>query len=213
MKGLIRKDFISIWAYCRNYFLVCGIFLAASVFAPEYGFLRMYPLILMGLLPTTLVAYDERDKWDRLCLTMPLSRRQIVIARYLSGGILQSGVFLVSAMGFAVQSVMFQRGIVLEEFLMDLAVLMLLGLAAPTLMLPFVYKLGSERGRMSTLVASAILGVILYLSAGTVGSGDVMKLMQNVSLTAAALAIMAACLMLYGLSCALAIHWYEKREF
>ena len=78
MNALIYKDFLAIWKYCRFFLLMCGGFLVTSVFIEEYSFMQMYPVIFMGMLVNTLIAYDERDKWDRQVLTMPITRNQLL---------------------------------------------------------------------------------------------------------------------------------------
>ena len=85
MKALIYKDLLAVWKYCRSYLFMCGAILVSSVFIEEYSFMQFYPLIFMGTLVNTLIAYDERDKWDRQVLTMPVTRKQYVTAKYLTG--------------------------------------------------------------------------------------------------------------------------------
>ena len=85
MKGLLKKDLYMIWAYGRMLLLISALFLAMSVFAPaeENFFFVIYPVLLGGVLPVTLLSYDERFGWNRYCDTMPLSRKQIVNERFL----------------------------------------------------------------------------------------------------------------------------------
>ena len=39
MKALIYKDLLAVWKYCRNFIVMCAVFLLASVFMEEYSFL------------------------------------------------------------------------------------------------------------------------------------------------------------------------------
>ena len=103
MKALIYKDLLAVWKYCRTHIFMCAAFLLASIFVEEYSFLQMYPLIFIGMLVNTLIAYDERDKWDRQVLTMPVTRTQYVSAKYLTGLILQGVVLLLTAGAHALQ--------------------------------------------------------------------------------------------------------------
>ena len=149
MKALIYKDLLAVWKYCRTHIFMCAAFLLSSVFVEEYSFLQMYPLIFMGMLVNTLIAYDERDKWDRQVLTMPITRKQYVTAKYLTGLILQGTVFLLTAAAHFVQLKLVNR-FVWECFRTDLAMMVVLAAAAPSLILPFVFKNGSEKGRMAS---------------------------------------------------------------
>ena len=208
MKALIYKDLLSIWKYCRNYLIMCMVFLVASVFVEEYSFLQMYPLILMGTLVNTLIAYDERDKWDRQVLTMPITRKQYVTAKYLTGLILQGTVFLLTAAAHFVQ-LKLVNSFVWESFRTDLAMMVVLAAAAPSLILPFVFKNGSEKGRMAYLI---VLGCVFAAAAAvTILLGKV-GLIHSVPSSPAA-AVAAAAALLYPGSWALSVRWYEKREF
>ena len=208
MKALIYKDLLSIWKYCRNYLIMCMVFLVASVFVEEYSFLQMYPLILMGTLVNTLIAYDERDKWDRQVLTMPITRKQYVTAKYLTGLILQGTVFLLTAAAHFVQ-LKLVNSFVWESFRTDLAMMVVLAAAAPSLILPFVFKNGSEKGRMAYLI---VLGCVFAAAAAvTILLGKV-GLIHSVPSSPAA-AVAAAAALLYPGSWALSVRWYEMREF
>lgn len=208
MKALVYKDLLAVWKYCRTYLLMCALFLIGSVFIAEYSFLQMYPLILMGTLVNTLIAYDERDKWDRQVLTMPVTRKQYVTAKYLTGLILQGTAFVLTAAAHFLH-LQHMGGFVWESYRMDLALMVVLASAAPSLILPFVFKNGSEKGRMAYLI---VLGCIFGVAAaGAIILGKV-GLISSVPSSPASVAAVASAL-LYPASWALSVHWYEKREF
>ena len=209
MKALIYKDFLAVWKYCRTYVLMCAVFLVSSVFIEEYSFLQMYPLIFMGMLVNTLIAYDERDKWDRQILTMPITRKQYVTAKYLTGLILQGTVLLLTAAAHFLQ-LHIHGGFDWSAFWTDLSLMVVLAAAAPSLILPFIFKNGSEKGRMAYLI---VIGSIFAIAAG---GAVVLKKLDllgtTVELPVPGL-IAAAALAFYPISWVLSVHWYEKREF
>jgi len=209
MKALVYKDLLAIWKYCRNYLFMCAVFLVLSVFLEEYSFFQMYPVVFMGTLLNTLIAYDERDKCDRQILTMPVTRRQYVTSKYLAGLILQGTTLVLSAVVCVLRLTM-GDGFEWEEFKDYLAFLSGLAVASPSLTLPFVFKNGSEKGRMAYLV---ILGIIFGMAA--VGTMVLKKinLLQNQMQLPGALLMMILVPLLYFGSWALSVRWYEKREF
>ena len=209
MKALIYKDLLAVWKYCRTHLFMCAAFLIASIFVEEYSFLQMYPLIFMGMLVNTLIAYDERDKWDRQVLTMPVTRKQYVSAKYLTGLILQGAVLLLTAGAHALQLHLAQS-LVWDAFWVDIAMLVVLAVSAPSLILPFIFKNGSEKGRMAYLIVFGTLFAV-------VAAGGVVleKLGMVVELTELPMGIVSVvtAVVLYPASWALSIHWYGKREF
>jgi len=209
MKALIYKDLVAVWKYCRTYLVMCAVFLAASVFVEEYAFLQMYPLIFMGMLVNTLIAYDERDKWDRQVLTMPVTRKQYVSAKYLTGLLLQGTVLVLTVLAHALQ-LHLAGSLVWDAFWLDIAMLVVLAVSAPSLILPFIFKNGSEKGRMAYLI---VFGTLFAL----VAAGGIVldKLGMVVELTELPMSIVSvvAAVVLYPASWALSVHWYGKREF
>ena len=208
MKALIYKDLLAIWKYCRNYLILCVMFLALSIFMEEYSFFQMYPVIFMGTLVNTLIAYDERDSWDRQVLTMPVSRKQYVTGKYLTGVILQGTMVVLSAAACALRLAM-GDGFVWEEFRDYLAFLLGLAAAAPSLILPFVFKNGSEKGRMAYLIVLG--GIFAVAVGGTMVLKKLDVLQMQVQIPGALLMVLVP--VLYLGSWALSVHWYEKREF
>ena len=205
MKALIYKDLLAVWKYCRNYLFLCGVFLLLSIFMEEYSFLQMYPVIFMGTLVNTLIAYDERDRWDRQVLTMPVTRKQYVTGKYLTGMILQGTMMVLSAAACALRLAM-GDGFGWAVFKDYLAFLLGLAVAAPSLILPFIFKNGSEKGRMAYLI---VLGAIFALAMCGV---LVLKKLDMVGVPMD-LSVLPAAVLLYPASWALSVRWYENREF
>ena len=209
MKALIYKDLLAVWKYCRTHIFMCAAFLLASTFVEEYSFLQMYPLIFMGMLVNTLIAYDERDKWDRQVLTMPVTRKQYVSAKYLTGLILQGVVLVLTALAHGLQ-LHLAGSLVWDAFWADISMLVVLAVSAPSLILPFIFKNGSEKGRMAYLI---VFGTLFALVAA--GGVVLAKLGMVVELTELPMGIVSvvAAVVLYPASWLLSVHWYGKREF
>jgi energy-coupling factor transporter ATP-binding protein EcfA2 len=57
-------------------------------------------IVYAAMLPITVIAYDERSKWDQLAAMMPYSKRELVFSKYLLGYI---GVALFSIITLVLQ--------------------------------------------------------------------------------------------------------------
>lgn len=90
MKGLITKDIFMIAKYFKLYFLMDVIFIAVAFFSPDSSSFLMIPVLLSGIIPITLLAYDERSHWTEYSGALPYSKAQIVSAKYLIGLLLQA---------------------------------------------------------------------------------------------------------------------------
>ena len=151
MKGLLLKDWYMVKKYCRAYLLITVGFIMISFFSDNNMFFVFYPCLLCGMIPVNLLAYDERSRWMQYSGTLPYTKTQIVCGKYLIGLFTQLAVFV--ATGISQAAKMIAAG---NFVLGDFAVLMLLMLIISTLTssisLPFMFKLGVEKGRTAYYV-------------------------------------------------------------
>ena len=151
MKGLLLKDWYMMKMYCKSYHFIAVVFVALSLVSNGNMFFVFYPCLLCGMIPVNLLEYDERSRWMQYSGTMPYTKTQIVSGKYLIGLLAQLTILLVMGVAQAVK-MMIADDFVLGEF----AVLMLLILIVSTLTsaipLPFVFKLGVEKGRVAYYV-------------------------------------------------------------
>lgn len=167
MKGLLLKDYYQLIKNCKMFFLFDIFFLAVSFFYKDGMMFTGFPVMFSGILPLTLLSYDEREGWMDYCGTLPFSEKQIVSAKFLFGLIAQ----LVTAVVVAV--VVFVRSIVFPEYgfpesLMVVGVMFIASLVFPALCLPFCYKFGTEKGRIAYLIVIAITTGLCMPMYGTI---------------------------------------------
>lgn len=199
MKALLLKEFYVASKTCRSILLVIVAFFALSFFGNDSQFFILYPLMMVSLVPVTLLSYDERDGWDKYSLTLPCTRAQLVSAKYLIGLIFGGVVFLLVELLLLIGLSMGGN----FDFLSMSSVLLLMGLLGPSILMPFVFKFGSEKGRIAYYFVLALLfAVIAFL----IGMGFY-EYLNGFSWL-----VIAAAVLLYLGSWRLSILFYEKRE-
>ena len=199
MKALLLKEFYVASKTCRSFLLVIVVFFALSFFGRNSQFFFLYPLTMVGMIPVTLLSYDERDGWDKYSLTLPCTRAQLVSAKYLIGLIFGGVVFLLVELLLLIGLSMGGN----FDFLSMSSALLLMGLLGPSILMPFVFKFGSEKGRIAYYFVLALLfAVIAFL----IGMGFY-EYLNGFSWL-----VIAAAVLLYLGSWRLSIHFYEKRE-
>ena len=207
MKGLLLKDFYMMLKYCRSYLLIAVVFFAMSFMSTENLIFVFYPCVISAMLPVTLLSIDERSRWLPYAATLPVTRAQIVSEKYLFGLIAQ-GVLLVVTL--LVQAAgMLSRGAFNAAELMSLALMLVTAcLFAASIILPVMFKLGVEKGRIAYL---AVIGFICGASAiaNTVFRD---QLQAQVTPTGLLPILCIATFALYALSWRLSILFYQKRE-
>lgn len=201
MKGLLQKDFYMMVKYCRSFLLLVLVFLAVSFFSNNNLFLILYPTLIVGLLPVTLIAYDEREKWDIYCATLPVTRAQVVSSKYLIGLCFELVIF-VGTVAAQLIRLFHNHAFTLDGTLTLFSIVFSVGILGPSLLLPFIFKFGAEKGRVAYYLV-----MILLCACGTILAT------ANTLQFAVSPAIMSfLSLLLYVASWRLSIHFYQKRE-
>ena len=206
MKGLLYKDLMMVVKYCRSFLVVIPIFTAALLVEPGNAFYLAYPILFVGMIPVTLISYDERDKWNQFSGVLPVSRGLLVSVKYLTGLLFQLTLLVVSGVAWLIG--LHQTGtFTVNAYLSGLVILAAMGLLVPALLLPFIFKLGVEKGRMAYYIVLAIIGAITALAAYfELDLGMIAPPSWGIG------GLFFICAGIYVLSWLLSIRIYEKKE-
>lgn len=187
MKGLLLKDYFTLLKQLRFYL----IFLLIFTIIPNMN-LSSIAIVYAAMLPITVIAYDERSKWDQLAAMMPYSKRELVFSKYLLGYIgvalfsiitlvLQVAVGLIGKNGFSTEQGM-------TIFVTAAAALVLLAIN-----LPFMFWLGVERGRVVFMI---IIGVTVFL--GMMSADSAKNLLANQTITESQLIVLSGSVTIFA---------------
>lgn len=208
MKGLLLKDLYMAARYCRMPILLAAVFLVVSYFSDTNLFFLFYPCLVCGMIPVTLLGYDENSKWLQYSRTMPYTSAQIVSAKYLIGVFAQLLMLLLTAIVQAVRMTV-SGSFVLGEYLVLLMTLAVLSLVSSSISLPFMFKLGVQKGRLAYFV------MVGFAAAATVAASSIMGERLPEVAPVAGMVLPVFCLVgigVYALSWYLSIVFFKKRE-
>ncbi len=208
MKGLLLKDYYMTIKYCRSYLIIVAVFILISLFSNENFFFIFYPCMISTMLPITLLGYDERSKWNEYIGTLPYKKSQIVTEKYLFGLIVQLFVFALIAVSRAV-GMNIDGEFVWKDYIVLMSLVFILSCVSSSVCLPFIYKLGVEKGRIAYYV------LICIVCAGGAVATNVytLEVQKNISLNMALPLLCVAGIALYVLSWYLSIIFYKNREY
>ncbi len=207
MKGLLLKDFYALKTYAKAFLVLAAILIIAGRFSDTTGFMLFYPCILSGLVSMTLLAYEEKDKWELYALTLPYSKAKLVSCKYLLSLIVGALTVLATCL---VQLTRPDRPDVLGIFF----TMMPLALLPTALLLPFLYKLGVEKGRLCYYVILGLFcALIPILNTGKALEGDAQAPTVLFGSSLVGGIVLAASALLFAVSWWLSIQFYKKREF
>ncbi len=202
MKGLLLKDLYMAARCGRTYLLIGLFFLGMGLLGQSSPFILAYPFMMWSMIPVTLLSYDEHDRWNAYSCALPYTRAQLVTVKYIMGAL---GALIIWGLTMLVQALRLSNLGALEPipFLEQMALLLCAGFLPPALCLPFIFRLGSEKGRLAYMVT---IGVFCGITAG-IGAVPMETGISVPSLLPLAVSVAA-----YVISWRVSIRIYEKRE-
>lgn len=144
IRGLLLKDIFELWAQCRVQLVLTGVYLLLPLFIKGIGLFASVGMMLLAMMPVYALGYDERCRWERYALAMPVRKSDLFWSRFLLG-------VIAIALGAAVQALaalLTGRG----ELLSSLAVTAPSVVVYLLITLPLMMKLGVEKGRFLLLL-------------------------------------------------------------
>lgn len=147
MTGLIIKDLLNLKKQGKIYLLLVVFYFAMGLVNENTSMFTSMMTMVAVLIPLTAMAYDERSKWDRYALTMPISRKNMVMSRYLLGLIFLIVAFVLSMLVNMVISNMKTA----ENTLVVLGGFST-GLMLMSVIFPLLFKFGVEKGRIFMMI-------------------------------------------------------------
>ena len=215
MIGLLKKEYYLMEGQMKSWLIVAVFCFFYSYFMNADSFLFML-IILIGIMSTmTVFSLDKACGWDTYAISLPLTRKEIVEARYLFAFLIDIGVSLACCLLMLLRG-QINGGVILPESLHSLFQILLVTILMQLLLFPVIYKLGVEKARF------VYMAVFICLSLGVLGlsqlddNGAVLagirinaeKIMQYGEIAAVILAAAGLFLSLW-----LSVRIYEKKEF
>lgn len=206
MKGLLLKDYYMAVRYCRAFLLISIVFLVASLFGEGNTFMLIYPIVFCGMMPVTLIGYEERSRWTLYSETFPYSRAQIVSCKYVFTAIVVVCLLLLTAIAQGIR--MTAAGTMeITGYINMISVLFMIGFAGPAILLPFIFKYGVEKGRMGYYIiigAACAIGAVLTMESP--------EAMYSISAKWLPVICILGGIIIFAVSWRMSIQFYENRE-
>lgn len=208
MSALLIKDFNVLLKQLG--ILLVLMFVCFTIFSTSIiGFSLFY----VAVLPITALAYDERSRWDELANMMPFSVGQLVGSKYLLGLVLVLGL---SAFSLLAQAFVYCSGpmalfhdmaAIIGEIALSTLTIACLALLVMTVLLPFMFRFGAEKGRFAFIVMVLVFLVIYsklesWISVSYEAISPVVLLLMLVAVTA----------VVFSVSWRLSVRFYRLRR-
>ena len=207
MKGLLLKDWYMMKKYCRSYIFIAAVFIAVSLGSNDNMFFVFYNCLLCGMIPVNLLSYDERSHWMQYSGTLPYTKDQIVSAKYLIGLFVQVAILIVIGIAQGVKMAV-AGNFIFSEFAVLMLLVLIVAAFTSSITLPFMFKLGVEKGRTAYYVMIGFVCGASVLASSYFRGQLTAEVQPNIIL--AALSVVGICI--YALSWYLSVVFFKKRE-
>ena len=208
MKGLIFKDFVNIKSQLKMYIIfVAGFFVLGMVSGATEVLSALMPMLAV-LIPITAVAYDDLSGWNGFALSMPVSRADLVTARYLFTEMIMVAMAVITCAEYIAVSRNIGEAVMTTVLLYAVSNLMF------AVIMPIIMKFGVQKARaIFMVIAAGAAALIVWLSgdrASAIGDAVLSVKLNDAVIFAIAL---AGSLLLVFISMKLSQGIYRRKDF
>lgn len=159
MKGLLLKDF-ALMKMQKNFFIIIlGIAAFITILEKNISFPMGFLPIVISLFTLSTISYDEFDNGNAFLFSLPITRKDYVLEKYIFG--LISGIMslllgtVISLVAIGITKTGSFNEIFLTAGSLFPTILLIL-----SIMLPFILKFGGEKGRIAIIGVMGLIFVI-----------------------------------------------------
>lgn len=213
MKGLLLKDAYQAWYYAKMVVVGAVVMMGAGVISMMNGanFFIVYAGFLLGMMPMTLLAYDQTSNFNEYSAALPATKEQLVGCKYIVGlcGLVLAEVFAAAALGVAQLHWVAVDGALVISTLVQVGMTTLL---SSTILLPLNYRFGYEKAKYAFYFMVGLVAALMGFGVSANEDGLARNLLPQGVPPLALLGIVLIVLGLYSLSWRLSVAWYGKAE-
>ncbi len=222
IKGLLKKDLYNLASY-KTTLIIIVIFCGMAIIGTDAIYWGSVVIgIIVGMISLSTFSYDEMAKSNRYILTLPVTRKEIVLEKYILaiGATILGGIlgFIVTLLVGNVMNYLRPDNLIdiNIETLLATSVGGMFGISLiQSIQIPSIFKWGAEKGRIQMFIVlfvlviiGAIAGFLLKQAGLSVDIEKLENVLNNFGLVAL---ILLSCLM-YFISYKISYKIYKNKE-
>lgn len=149
MKSMILKDIYNIRHNSRSMVLVLAVLAAA--FIPSSGAVSFVYIasVMCSMMIITTFAFDDNSGWNRYAAVMPVSRNEIVMAKFIVLAIFSAAGALAGAVIALIGSMIINGGMLSDagDILCSVPAAAVIAVFFGSISIPLVFRFGAEKSR------------------------------------------------------------------
>ena len=222
MKAMLYADWMNFRQSIRSILFVLVVFaLMAFLFSGPMFFI--FTVVFLSIMtPTTLFAADQAYGWNRLSLSMPILRQDVVGSKFVMGALINVVLLVISAVLTVVYVLANATGNPSSDLVENLAGILACEAIAFLMMgvlMAVSFKFGIEKGRyiIMACVWVPVLGVFLleqmpWFEDALDAVGNWLGTVSETQVSLMIAGALAVSLVVYVLCCFISVKIYQKTE-
>jgi hypothetical protein len=162
MIGLLIKDFLVLKKYICTLFILVAIYVVFSFTSGNMSFLNGMVSVVFAMIVITTFSYDDLAKWDKYALSMPITRKEMVLSKYLIAFIFMITGSVVSILSTVIFTLIKGSDFDIVLFL-PIIIISEGAVLFNSILIPLIYKFGVEKSRIMIFIVLAIPTVIVII--------------------------------------------------
>lgn len=216
MKGLILKDIYSIRITQKTYVLLFLFLCVFGYWMKSPGYVGTMCIVVFATAVLSLFNADQYYHWDTYAAALPLGKRIIVRARYMLIIVMTLGLAVFTAIMTGATAALLGMS-VSEQVISSVSMCMIIPIFSG-IIIPVIYKLGVEKGRVIFMMLFLIPFLVLTLLKDLIRGTAVEKLLVNLQQNPNGQVIIAGILLavsilVLAVSYMISIRIYSNKEF
>ena len=182
IKGLMTKDLLQLRSYRKSLIIFIIIYFLVAISQSSINGISTMLVIMLTL---GLGMYDEVSKTDKYILTLPLTRKEVVLSKYIfciCSTLI--GCIIGMVLSFIITFI-FTKSIPNIFEIISIGIGAIFGISIiETIQIPCIYKWGAEKGRLNmfilVIIVSSILGGISYINFDIIQVSNLLSLIEKI---------------------------------
>lgn len=155
MKGLILKDIYNLRKHGRTMLLLAAAYSFMIFMTGNAEVFLGTVVIMFAATSITSLSYDSQSGWDTYVSTLPVSRSDVVMSKYILSYLFALAGGLIALLIGWINGIIKNSGNFFE-MLVSAYVMFSIAVVFVSVLLPLIYKFGVERSRIIIIAAVAI---------------------------------------------------------
>lgn len=222
MKAMLYADWMNFRQSVRSILFVLVVFALTAFSFSGPMFFNFTVVFLSIMVPTTLFAADQAYGWNRLSLSMPILRRDVVGSKFVMGALINVVLLVISTVLTVVYVFVSAAGNPSGELMENLTGILACEAVAFLMMgvlMALSFKFGIEKGRyiIMACVWVPVLGVFLlermpWFETALHAVGNWLNTAGQAQLSLLLVGALAASLVVYVICYLISVKIYQKTE-